>query len=59
MKEKISALWDKAVKGSMKYSSCALGLVAIMTATIASSRCCCFCLHQPEVPAEVKKYRKF
>lgn len=59
MKEKFSALWGKIVKGSMKYSSCALGLVAIMTATIATSRCCFFCLHQPEVPAEAKKYRKF
>lgn len=59
MGKKISEIALRVGRFATKYSSCALSAVALMAVTAAMGRCCVYCLHQPEVPAEAKKYRKF
>lgn len=59
MKKNMSKLMSKILYIAGKYSACALAIAAVTVAAEASTRCCTYALHQPEVPAEVKKYRKF
>lgn len=58
MNKKLLDLTKKMSLFMKKYSSYTLGLAAVLCTVYTSTRCCFFALHQPEIPAEAKKYRK-